>query len=400
MNPPLPPEIRVETGRHGVRYLLPPRQTGPLKFAAVFLILFGGFFAGFATFWILGVLGFVLEGTRAPSPIFALFGVPFLVVGVGIIGLGVFAWGGRTEVEVRGGELLARERGGPFRWTRRIPLADIRRLVVAADAVRVNGRPVRSGPMSDVGALTAELGSGRPRPVVVAYPRAWVEALAARLNADIAAQTGAAPPPVTVAVAEPADTGELPALRGDRFDAPAGTSLTISQQAGGIVAVVPPQGARASRGLLVFAIIWLTFISLFAVLMTVAGDTPKRGRGRPQSKFVPAVVVGVFGLIGVGLLTVAVNQMRRRASLRASRDELIILEQSLFGTKTFKRPRGVLAAIRVGHSGMVVNNVPVLELQVEDTAGKKQGFFTNLTNDELHWLATHLRHATGVGENL
>jgi len=143
MNPPLPLEIRVETGRHGVRYLLPPRETGPLKLVAVFLILFGGFFAGFAIFWILGVLGFVMEGARpAGSQFFALFGVPFLVVGVGIIGMGVFAWGGRTEVEVRAGELLARERGGPFRWTRRIPLKDIRRFTLAAEAVRVNGQPV------------------------------------------------------------------------------------------------------------------------------------------------------------------------------------------------------------------------------------------------------------------
>jgi len=250
--------------------------------------------------------------------------------------------------------------------------------------------------MSDVGALTAELGSGRPRPVVVAYPRGWVEALAARLNADIAAQTGTAPPPVTVA--EPAAPGELPAMRGDRFDAPAGTSITISQLAGGIVAVVPPQGARASRGLLIFAILWLTFVGFFAAVMTFAGDTPKRGRGRPQNKFVPAVVIGVFGLIGAGMLAGAVNQMRRKASLRASRDELIILEQSLFGTKTFKRAAREVAAIRVGPSGMVVNNVPVLELQIMDTGGKQQGFFTHLTNDEQHWLATHLRHATGVGE--
>lgn len=394
MNPPLPPEIRVETSRQGVRYLLPARETGPLKFVAVFFIGFGCLFGGFALFWILGVLGVVLEGTRAPSPIFALFGVPFLLAGLGIVGVGVFAFCGRCEVEVRPGELIARERGGPFWWTRRIPLKDIRRFTLAADAARINGQPVKSGPMSDVGALSAEVGSGKPRLVVLGYPRAWVEALAARLNADIATQTGTAPLPTTVTQLDPA-TGRS-VVSGDRFDAPTGTTITISQQAGGIVAVVPPQGARGTRGLLAFAIIWLVLISIIGTVIAVAPESSKRRRN--QSKVIPVVVIGAFGLIGVGMLTAAVNQMRRKASLRASRDEMIIVQQSLFGTKTFKRGRDQLAAIRVGDSGIVVNNVPLQELLVHGTDGKKHGFFTNLTNDELHWLATHLRHATGVGE--
>lgn len=396
MNPPLPPEILVETSRQGVRYRLPPRETGPLKLVAIFLILFGTFFAGFAAFWMLGVLGVVLKGTPGPANVlFALFGLPFLVVGVGVIGLGVFILCGRGEVEVHSGELLARERGGPFRWTRRIPLKDIRRFALSSDAVRVNGQPVKSGPMSEVGALTAEVGDARTRLVVLGYPRAWVEALAARLNADIAAQTGTAPQPTTVTQLDPQTDRNI--IRGDRLDPPAKTSISIHQQAGGIVAVVPPQGARASRGLLAFAIIWLTFISIVGTVIAIAPESSKRRKN--QGKAIPALVIGAFGLVGIGLLTAAVNQMRRKASLRASRDELIILEQSLFGTKTFKRPAGILAAIRIGNSGIEVNNVPLQELQVHTSDGRKHGFFTNLTNDELHWLATHLRHATGVGEN-
>lgn len=395
MNPPLPPEIRVETSRQGVRYLLPPRETGPLKIVAVFFIGFGCLFGGFALFWILGVLGVVMKGTPGPANVlFALFGAPFLLAGLGIVGMGVFALCGRCEIEVQSGELLARERGGPFWWTRRIPLKDIRRFTLAADAARINGQPVKSGPMSDVGALSAEVSSGKPRLVVLGYPRAWVAALAARLNADIVEQTGAAPLPTTITQLDPA-TGRS-VVSGDRFDPPAGTSITISQMAGGIVAVVPPQGARGTRGLLAFAIIWLVFIGIVGTVIAIAPESTKRRRN--QSKVIPVAVIGAFGLIGVGMLTAAVNQMRRKASLRASRDELIILQQSLFGTKTFKRAGGQFAAIRVGDSGIVVNNVPLQELQIHSTDGKKHGFFTNLTNDELHWLATHLRHATGVGE--
>ena len=54
------------------------------------------------------------------------------------------------------------------------------------------------------------------------------------------------------------------------------------------------------------------------------------------------IALSVFSLVGIGMLTAAVNQMRRKASLRASRDELIIVQQSLLGTKTFKRNSGEL----------------------------------------------------------
>ena len=395
MSPALPPEIRVESSRHGTRYLLPPRETGPLKLVAVFFIGFGCLFGGFALFWILGVLGVVMKGTPGPANVaFALFGLPFLATGLGIIGLGVFALCGRCEIEIQQGELVARERGGPFWWTRRVPLKDITRLNLSTDRLRINGQPVKTGPMSDAAALTAELTTGKPKLVLVGYPRAWVEALAARLGSDITAQTGTAPLPTTVTQLEP-QTGRS-ILRGDLFDAPAGTNLTISQQAGGIVAVLPPQGARGTRGLLAFAIIWLVFIGIVGTVMVVAPESGKRRRN--QSKAIPGVVLGVFGLVGVGLLTAAVNQMRRKASLRASRDELIIVQRSIFGTSTFKRGHGELASIRVGDSNVSVNNVPVQELQVHTQDGKAHGFFSNLTNDELLWLATHLRHATGVGE--
>jgi hypothetical protein len=109
-------------------------------------------------------------------------------------------------------------------------------------------------------------------------------------------------------------------------------------------------------------------------------------------------VISLFGLAGVGLLAGAVNQMRRKASLRASRTELIIVQQSLFGSRTFKHRPAELAAIRLGNSGLVINNVPVQELQIHTADGKAHGFFSHLTNDELLWLATHLRLATGVGE--
>ncbi len=411
MNPPLPPEIRVESSRQGPRYLLPPRETGPLKFGAIFVIGFGCLFGGFALVWIIAALGITQkDGFQPVGAMFAIFGLPFLAVGLGVIGLGVFALCGRTEIEVTTSELIARERGGLFWWTRRILIKDIRRFTLGSDAVRINDQPVKTGPLSDVGMLAADVGTAKPKMVLMGYPRAWAEALAARLTADLAAQTGAAPlatvtnaeaaayyrPRVKLLPGEVAGPGTRVVVYGDRFDPPAGTTLRIMEQAGGIVAVVPPQGARSTRGLLAFAVIWLVFISIIGGVIAFASENQKLRKS--DSKVIPVVVVGSIGLIGIVMLAVAVNQMRRKASLRASRAELIIVQQSLFGTKTFKRGIGELVTIGVGSSGLLINDVPVQELQVHGTDGETHGFFSNLTKDELLWLATHLRQATGAGE--
>ncbi|MEQ2007778.1 MAG: hypothetical protein ABMA26_13360 [Limisphaerales bacterium] len=394
MSPPLPPQIRVESSRHGPRYILPPRETGPLKFMAVFMIGFGCLFGGFALVWSLTALGMTQkDGFQIGGVLFALFGVPFVAAGLGIIGLGVFGLCGRCEIEVTSGELIARERGGPFWWTRRIPLKDIQRFTLAADALRINDQPVKSGPMSDVGALSAEVGAAKPRLVLLGYPRTWTEALAARLTADLAAQTGAAPLQTTVTQTDPA-TGRV-LVSGDRLDPPAGTAIRVMEQAGGIVVLVPPSGFKGvSRFLLGFSVCWLLISTILSSGLVAAAI---QGKEDKPPWFVFVIAFG-FVLIGLGMLASALNMARRKASIRASGEELILLQQSLFGSKTFKRSASELAAIRVGDSGMAINDVPVQELQVHTGDNTKHGFLSNLTNDELHWLATHLRHATGVGE--
>ena len=389
MSPPLPPEIRVESSRQGPRDLLPPRETGPLNFGAIFVIGFGCLFGGFALVWIIAALGITQkDGFQIGGLFFALFGLPFLLAGLGVVALGVFAWCGRSEIEIQPGELITRERGGPFRWTRRIPIKDIRRFALVGNAVNINARPVRVGLMSDMGVLAVDLGEGKSRFVLLGYPRDWVGAMATRLTTDLAAQTGQAPLAIHDGSEEKVfyrpqmnlEPGEVPGpperlvVHGDRFDPPARTAIRIMEQAGGLVAVVPPSGfSGVSRFLLIFSLFWL-------LISTIVG--------------------GGFILIGLGLgmLVTSVNLARRKASIRASRAEFIVLQQSLFGTKAFNLSGSDLGTIRVGDSGMTMNDVPVQEIQVHTKAGVKHGFFSNLSNDELHWLATHLRHASGVGE--
>ena len=55
-----------------------------------------------------------------------------------------------------------------------------------------------------------------------------------------------------------------------------------------------------------------------------------------------------------------------------------------------------LSAIRADASGMEVNDVPVIELQVHPAAGRKAGFFAGRDSEELRWMATELRRALNV----
>ena len=57
-----------------------------------------------------------------------------------------------------------------------------------------------------------------------------------------------------------------------------------------------------------------------------------------------------------------------------------------------------IAAIRADASGMAVNNVPVIELQVHPQHGKKAGFFAGRDEQELRWMASELRRTLKVAE--
>ncbi len=394
MTTPLPPEIRAEPTRHGTRYVLPRRQTGQMKAVGCFAIGFGCLFGGFAVFWTIGAAVMTQKnGFNVGGLFFALFGIPFILVGLSIIGFGVMSMIGHCEMESEGGELRVRERGGPFHWTRRFKQGAIRRFMLASGAARINDQPVTSGPLSDVGTLMAEMDDGKPRLVVLGYPRALIEALANELSAKVASQTGS--PLGVTKIFQPGESTTESLLNEERHDPPPATNIRITPQGDAILAVLPPSGFKGqARSLLVFAIIWLAISSvILAVFAGVALSDNVKGDKPPWFVF---VFLAGFEAIGVGMLLGAINLARRKASLRGSPADLMIVRQSPFGSKTFKLARTELNFIRVGPSGMAVNDVPVMELQVVGADGKKHGFFAGRTNEELAWLATELRRTMNV----
>lgn len=92
----------------------------------------------------------------------------------------------------------------------------------------------------------------------------------------------------------------------------------------------------------------------------------------------------------------ALRSGRRRAVIDVVGTDLLITIQSTGAPKTHSWSRAEIERVEVGPSGMEVNDVPVMELQIWPVGGKKTGLFAERTDDELRWLAWEIRGALGM----
>ena len=181
------------------------------------------------------------------------------------------------------------------------------------------------------------------------------------------------------------------------FQPPAGSNIVIDRFPDGLTIQVPPAGLwRGSHGLFAFGLIWMvviTFVSALLVGALIDGNM----KGKNAAIIVPAVL-SMFWLAGIGLLLTGINLGRRRAAIAVTGGTLMILQTGLFGSKKRDWEPGDVEGIRVGPSGMEVNDKPVLELQIYDGGAHKVGLLSGRTNEELYWIASELRAVLGVAE--
>jgi hypothetical protein len=160
----MPSNVQVDAMGDHVRYLLPRRQLGAMRWVGLLPMGTGCV--------ILGILSVMLRPMKSlasadrASRIFAavlcgfflLFAVP--VLRLMIFGLVVIA--GRSEIRLINGRLSARERAGPFFWTRRCKKkTPIQRVSVGYGdgTVTVNGKPTeRFSNLARLAALGVEAG--------------------------------------------------------------------------------------------------------------------------------------------------------------------------------------------------------------------------------------------------
>jgi hypothetical protein len=173
---------------------------------------------------------------------------------------------------------------------------------------------------------------------------------------------------------------------------PAGSPIEIRRFDDGFSAVVPPAGLwRGSGGLFGFSLLWNGLMLVFTAAMAGAllGGKPPQD----ESAWVFPLVVVIFWAVGIGTLLGSIQMGRRHAALAVAGGTLMVMQTGLFGKKQREWLLGDIASIETGPTGVRVNGVPVLELQIRDRSGQKMGMLAGRRVDELEWLAEELRQA-------
>jgi len=171
------------------------------------------------------------------------------------------------------------------------------------------------------------------------------------------------------------------------MEKPAGSPVVMEQNSQGVVLDVPPAGLwKGSMGLFFFAVLWCLINGTVTAGILL--------EGKFELKAIP--IFGVFWLVGLILLAVAINLGRRRFTLTVGQGQLTVVRSGPLGTKQFDFSRRDIAEVSVGSSNVEENHRPVMELQVKLVTGKKFGFLVGRDPEELRWMATVLRHSLGL----
>jgi hypothetical protein len=386
----------------GTRYILPARREKGMRTLGWVFTGFGGFITAFMVFWMSGpFMDFLREQGpgRWSSLAFAMTGIFGLVPGLAMLlgGLGLAAGWSRCTVEVTADKIRLIERSGIIRWSWTRKTADLMSLVSC-------GRETPASPQTDslsrtsyvvncIAAVGREPGASQLT-IGAGYPCS----LLGLLEAELSEKTGL---PLDKSAEEDEDEAVDPveaAATADRLAAerPPQTDIVLQDLPDGVGLSVPPAGLwRGTKGLFLFALIWDAMVSGFLVILIVSmvRDGPKGG----APPFIVFLFVGVFATIGVALLLTAINMGKRRALIAVSGGVLTIRRIGPFGTKEHRFARGEVLAVRIGPSGILVNDKPLMELQVLPAGGKKVGILSQRKEEELLWLAAILRQVLKVG---
>jgi hypothetical protein len=177
---------------------------------------------------------------------------------------------------------------------------------------------------------------------------------------------------------------------------PGGSVIEIKRFADGVSIRVPPAGLwRGNHGLFFFSLLWNGFMVVFTAAMGGGVLLAENHEGEP---WIIIPFLGIFWLVGIGMLLAALQMGKREAALAVAGGTLMAMQIGLFGKKQREWLLGDLSAIRVEATGMEVNDVPVNELRIYDTSGDKFGMLAGRKDEELRWLAHELRAAARVGD--
>lgn len=407
MSTSLPPEIQTVTTPRGELIDLPSRYVGCLRVAAVPVIVLGLVFAGGGLAISLFASGWYhrLSGGAGPVDIaLVVIGVTFFLMGLVPVVAGCFMFGGRNRIELRDDRLIATQRSGPLRWRREMAIKDVRKLEVKTG--NPENTPKGSNPM--LGALNVVLDGGTRRNLAWGYHKDTLRALADYLVERCQSRTGATLMPSNAPAIEIEErtlgqdrelekimrakeaAGEhVPDNTVDVPPQPTDSIVIYEPHEDGMTITVPPMGVhKGSKGMFGLAVLWNGFMAVVTAGWLFAG--------KKNDPVIAYIVIPLFWVVGIAFLLGAVNAGRRRAILDVVSDTLLITRKTLFKTTQQEVHRDNIQSIRRDASGTKINDVPVLNLQVRLHKGKKISMLSQLTNDELSWIAALLREALRV----
>lgn len=392
----LPSDIKFAQLANGVRFDLPPRQNGILRFVGLVPMGFGCLFGGFAIVWTIMASG-ILEGPiNWIRLLFGLWGVPFIIVGVTIIFSGLkILFPGQTTIELRQDELRITETSGLIRRTKRRSTAHLSEITVEQARISSNSKrgSIEAITAGGNSAINLHFSDGKPLKFAAGYDSTLLiplaHTLAEQLNVPTPADTlrveTAAKPAVSVTQVVHEALAESPSPITQTHQ-PASSRIQLVESPDALVFMLPRLGflSRAAF-LLFFAIFWLgiscTVTGGFAIGLIIKQE---------WAMIFPVLFGSVFILIGIAILVGYVHLATATAVLVASPTGITFTQQSRIRKSEWQLNRPDITDFRVGPSGTEINNKPVLELQIS-TNDKHKGLLGGRDESELHWLATRLR---------
>jgi hypothetical protein len=202
------------------------------------------------------------------------------------------------------------------------------------------------------------------------------------------------PEPDKDAWSEPDDQDDI-----DRIPArPPGSPIEVKHYDDGVAITVPPAGLwKGSRGLFGFGLVWCGFMTVFSSMFLFIGANAQDVQGGDKLWILVLFMI-VFWAVGIGMLLGGINMGRRQAGLAVAGGTLMVMQIGIFGKKQREWLLAEVESIAVVSSGMEMNDVPVMQLQILDTDGKQLGLLAGRSDEELEWIAHELRVAGGISE--
>ncbi|MGQ9663299.1 MAG: hypothetical protein ACUVWX_13320 [Kiritimatiellia bacterium] len=396
MSAELPDTVTVVHERFdSVRYILPRRTLGPLRWWGLPVILAGVVLTAFMVFWMSSLIRAGLtasDSVRWGAVLVGLLGLPPLLTGLVLVlaGVAICLDATHTEVCLTPDRLSVLEKCGPFRWRSSCKLGDIRRFLLRRGVEIPHFDPTHFlHVIADAAVLVAESEAERRVYIAPAYPLHILRPLA-RVLAEAAGSAKAEyspagrQAPATISALHEEDAA-------DPVPKPTSSDIRFEKTASGVAISVPPAGLlRGSHGLFLGSLVVSVMIVILFFLFVFAGPSL-----RERNAFWGLLVVlFVLFLIEGALLIVALNMGSRRTLLAVSRDRLGYRRTSLFGATERQIPLAQIESICFGPTGVVINNRPMLELQIHLKGGQRKiGILSERTTAELEWLADELRRA-------